>query len=83
VESWFALSLDRGASIAGDEKASQLIARRERQTKRSQARLSNPRRLETWTQPVGLGQLDYRWAVVQQIVNDVLRALRPEKRARS
>jgi hypothetical protein len=83
IEAWFTSALDRGADVVGDAGAGRLIERRERQTKRAQARLSNPRRLETWTEPVGLGQLDFRWTVVQGIVNDVLRALHGSSSARS
>ena len=83
VEAWFGYALALGAAVAGDEQARRLIEDRERQTKHAQARLSNPRRLETWTQPVGLGRLDYRWAVVQGIINDVLRAHAPRRRAGS
>jgi hypothetical protein len=83
VEAWFTLAREDGTDVADDVSAARLIERRERQTKQAQARLSNPRRLETWTEPVGLGQLDFRWTVVQEIINDVLRALRPSRRARS
>lgn len=82
IETWFARALAHGADVAGDGASRQLIERRERQTKKSQARLSNPRRLETWTAPVGMGRLNYRWPVVQEIVNDVLFATRQGSRAR-
>lgn len=82
VESWFGRTLALGADVANDTASRQLIERRERQTKKAQARLSNPRRLETWTAPVGMARQTYRWPVVQDIVNDVLRATR-QRRARS
>jgi hypothetical protein len=83
VESWFQRALTLGAGVAGDAVSRQMIERRERQTKKAQARLLNPRRLETWTAPVGMGRLNYRWPVVQDIVNDVLSATRQRGRARS
>lgn len=83
VEGWFTRALALGAGVADDAGTRAMVERRERQTKHAQARLSNPRRLETWTVPVGMGRLDYRWSVVQDVVNDVLKATRPRSRARS
>ncbi len=74
VEAWGTAVHSLGASVIDDVPTRRLIERRERQTKHAQARLANPRRLETWTQPVGMGRLDYRWPVVREIVNDVCRA---------
>jgi hypothetical protein len=82
IERWFAMAGELGAGVASDAAAARLIEQRERQAKFGQARLSNPRRLETWTDPVGLRQLDYRWGVVQTIVNDVVKAVRRGERAR-
>jgi hypothetical protein len=82
VEGWFGRALALGAGVADDARTRVMIERRERQTKHAQARLSNPRRLETWTAPVGMGRLDYRWSVVQVEVNDVLAATRKRSRAR-
>ena len=83
VETWFDRALALGAGVAADTGTHALITRRERQAKHAMARLSNPRRLETWTTPVGMRRLDYRWSVVQDVVNDVLRANRTSSRARS
>jgi len=76
VEAWVASARALGSGVADDDAVRKLIQRRERQTKRSQARLMNPRRLETWTGPVGMGRHDYRWPVVQDIVNDVVASTR-------
>jgi len=81
VEDWFGRTLALGAGVADDAGTRSMVERRERQTKHAQARLSNPRRLETWTAPVGMGHLDYRWSVVQDVANDVLRATRGRSRA--
>jgi hypothetical protein len=82
IESWFGRALALGADVASDAASRQLIEKRERQAKKAQARLSNPRRLETWTVPVGIGRQTYRWPVVQNIVNDVLNATHQRGRAR-
>ena len=82
VEGWFTRAVALGASVADDPGTRAMVERRERQTKHAQARLSNPRRLETWAAPVGMGRLDYRWSVVQDVVNDVLNATRGGSRAR-
>lgn len=83
VEGWFARALTLGPGVASDVSTRQMIVQRERQAKHAQARLSNPRRLETWVAPVGMRRLDYRWSVVQNVVNDVLSANRQQSRARS
>ena len=74
VEAWTARVLELGVEALSDLPARRLVERREQQTKHAQARLGNPRRLETWTEPVGMRPLDYRWSVVREIVNDIARA---------
>jgi hypothetical protein len=71
VSSWAQCARTLGAQVAVDKTSRELIQRRERQTKHAQARLSNPRRLETWGEPVGMRRLDFRWPVVRDIVNDL------------
>lgn len=82
VEKWATAVLGLGSGVVDDSATRGLIERRERQMKHAQARLANPRRLETWIEPVGMGRLDYRWPVVQDIVNDIVRATRGSARAR-
>ena len=53
--------------------ARSLITDRERITKGGQARLLNRRALELWGGSSGMSQLNYRWPVVERIVNDILR----------
>jgi hypothetical protein len=72
VQAWFDVAAKLGDEVAADEHARSLVERRERQTKKSQARLANARRLETWNGATALRQLSYRWEVVQTIINDVL-----------
>jgi Family of unknown function (DUF6361) len=76
VQTWFELATSLGDAVAHDERARSLIERRERQTKKRQARLANPRRLEIWSGATGLRQLTYRWDVVQAVINDVLEGVR-------
>ena len=83
VETWATRVRDLGAGVSADAGTRQLVERRERQTKHAQARLANPRRLETWTEPVGMGRLDYRWPVVREVINDIAQATRRATRART
>ena len=76
VEGWSSAVVGLGSAVVEDTHTRRLIELRERQAKHGQARLGNPRRLETWTKPVGMGRQDYRWPVVQQIVNDIARSTR-------
>jgi Family of unknown function (DUF6361) len=75
VEAWFDLT-SFGRRIAGDPRGRSLISDRERVTKGSQARLHNRRALELWGGSSGVGQLSYRWPVVQRMVNDILKGIR-------
>lgn len=76
VERWASAVAELGGAVVDDVQTRRVIENRERQIKHAQARLANPRRLETWTGPVGMGRQDYRWPVVQQIVNDIVLATR-------
>jgi Family of unknown function (DUF6361) len=71
VERWFDLST-KGA-ISSQPAARALITDRERATKGGQARLLNRRALELWGGSSGMSQLNYRWPVVERIINDILR----------
>lgn len=48
-----------------------LVRDRERQQKRAQARLGNPKRLSAWSGAAGAGALLYRWATVRDIALDI------------
>jgi hypothetical protein len=52
--------------------ATDLIRKREYQLKNSKARLFKLRALENWTGDAGTQQLNYRWPVVQTLVEDIL-----------
>lgn len=76
IESWLALALEPGAAraITTNRAARRLISERERALKRHLARLHNPRALELWSGASSAGQLDYRWNVVQTLLDDILTA---------
>lgn len=74
----FALQPNLAQSIVQDETARLRIRDREKLLKGKQARLGNPRALELWQGESGIGQLDYRWSVVQRIVSDILKGFYPE-----
>ena len=75
VDGWFELALD-GRAIVDDPRGRALLRDREHATKGSQARLHNRRALELWGGSSGVGQLSYRWPVVQRMVNDILKGIR-------
>lgn len=76
IDGWLDLVLDVGAdAIAGLQDARQLIVQREHQLKVQRARLQNRQALLLWRGDAGSRQLDYRWAVTQTIVNDILDGL--------
>lgn len=77
VERWIDLVLKpNGASgLQSNETARRLIRDRERQLKKSLARLENRKSLELWNGAAGTEQLNYRWPVTQRIVRDILDAL--------
>jgi hypothetical protein len=75
VVGWFDLA-PTGRGIMDDPRGRSLIRDREHSTKGSQARLHNRRALELWGGSSGVGQLSYRWPVVQRMVNDILKGIR-------
>ena len=77
VDSWLAIALGEKAfsKIADHAGARDLIEGREFQIKRGRARLTNPRALEQWSGAAGTRQLDFRWAVVRAIIDDMLKGL--------
>ena len=77
VDRWIDLVLESedAAALSTDEIAQSLIYDREVTLKRNRARLQNPRALELWSGAAGAGQLDYRWGVVNKIINDILKGI--------
>ncbi len=77
VDRWVDLVLgsEDVTTMTTDEMARSLIYDREVALKRHRARLQNQRALELWSGAAGAGQLDYRWGVVNRIVNDILKGV--------
>jgi Family of unknown function (DUF6361) len=77
IDGWLDLVLDAGAAAiaAGLQDARQLILQREYELKGRRARLQNRQALLLWRGDAGSRQMDYRWAVAQTIVNDILDGL--------
>ncbi len=77
IRQWVQLVLakDDPAGVVEDEQARTLIRNRERFLKKNLARLHNPRALEMWSGKSGTDRLDFRWKVVQQLIEDIRRPL--------
>jgi hypothetical protein len=77
INDWLDLVLGAGAAAiaAGLQDARQLVFQREYELKGRRARLQNRQALLLWRGDAGSRQLDYRWAVAQTIVNDILDGL--------
>lgn len=55
-----------------ENKMENLIYTRELEVKGRRSRLKNPDYLAKWSGTAGTGQLDYRWHVVKNIINDII-----------
>ncbi|RMB61705.1 DUF6361 family protein [Tessaracoccus antarcticus] len=76
VTEWLAAVKDGTAQFAADDdRLRRLIRDREREMKRSQARLSNRKLLGLWGGFTGGSGLSYRWSTVKTIVSDIHRGL--------
>lgn len=77
INAWIDLVLSQrtSARVSTHESARQMIQERERQLKKSLARLTNQRSLELWNGEAGANQLNYRWPGAQTIISDILEAL--------
>jgi hypothetical protein len=72
IDMWLDLLPDADlAVLAGNENVRLFIRRREREHKRTQARLVNKRLLQAWLGSSGSRQLVYRWAQVRPIIHDI------------
>ena len=75
VDNWVDAVLDgRTANGLDDSSLRGLVARRERQIKKSQSRLTNDKLLGAWSGESGSARLVYRWPQVRRIVTDIQRA---------
>ena len=75
ITNWLRFALSDQQNLAENSHARNLILQRERQLKRSLARLDNPRALELWTGAAGVGRLNYRWFITQSLLTDILEAV--------
>lgn len=77
VDSWLDLAFASRSSrhIISNNKARDLLFKREIALKRGLARLDNKRALELWSGAAGTEPLNYRWQVSQIIILDILKGL--------
>jgi hypothetical protein len=76
VNTWWDLALAGNALRLGDDRpARALIRERERRLKKNLARIDNPRALELWNGASGTVQLDFRWGISQQLLEDIFTGL--------
>lgn len=72
VERWLDIALMGDTrSIADSRDVLQLIAQRERQLKRGQARVDNQRARELWTGASGTRRMSFRWEIALQGARDI------------
>jgi hypothetical protein len=78
IDQWLELALNpkKLPNIAEDSFSRDLIRTRERFLKRGQARLENRRALDLWTGAAGTGQLDFRWRIAWNHLQDIHEGLR-------
>jgi hypothetical protein len=78
VKRWLALAIEPAQlpRLPDDASARDLIQKRERFLKKGQARLENRRALDLWNGSAGAAQLDFRWRIAQQHVQDIHDGLR-------
>ena len=72
VNGWWDLSLKNGSPPSADSaKARDLVGVREFQVKGTNARINNPRMLQTWRGASGLGQIEFRWTISASILDEL------------
>ena len=72
VTDWVDLARSRnGHGLNEDQRARDLVERRELQQKRGQARLRNDRLMRQWGGASGSGRLNFRWPVVARLLDDI------------
>jgi hypothetical protein len=76
INSWWDLALAGNAAGLSDSPAARLlINERERCLKKNLARIDNPRAQELWTGDSGTAQLEFRWSISQQLLEDIFDGL--------
>lgn len=64
-----------GADVVNSDELRTAISDRERQLKKSLARLANPHALEMWRGDAGVARFDFRWRAGRSAVNDIATGL--------
>lgn len=73
VEHWTDLALSHSASeLVMSDAARRLVGDRERQLKRSHARLGNASALQDWGGSSGAARLNFRWPFAANLINDIV-----------
>lgn len=78
VTHWYGIALNAADSRAftnASSPARSLVRDRERHLKKVRARIGNDKMLVNWNGSSGAAQLNYRWGVASQIVEDIVSAL--------
>lgn len=76
INSWWDLVLDSQVARLSESSAARLLIReRERRLKKSLARIDNDRARELWTGDSGTAQLEFRWRISQQLLDDIFAGL--------
>src|SRR6202162_858444 len=76
INTWWNLALAGDAlALRDDRSARTLIRERERRLKKNLARIDNPRALELWNGASGTAQLEFRWGISQQLLQDIFTGL--------
>ena len=72
INAWLDLLADTDPATLGDDtRVRSFIAGREREHKRSQARLTNKRLLQAWLGASGSRALVYRWTQIRPVLHDI------------
>ena len=68
-------SAQHAKKLLSEPTARGLIRQREAQLKKGRARLASAQHLDLWEGDSGTGQLDFRWAVSQRLMLDIVHGL--------
>ena len=78
IDRWWDLALDGDdRRLRDNQEARAVIRNREKKLKPGRARLDNPRALELWNGDSGTAQLDFRWNITRDLLDDIVTGLEP------
>ncbi len=77
VHNWVRLLFDKGSIAYSIEQPEmvQLVIDREMRLKGSRSRFASSRHRETWNGASGAGQLDFRWGIAKDLLEDIIAGL--------